>query len=197
MWYPVIYLAIIGAQGRFVGSNPAYKGSDLRRLLQCSEAKFLIIDSRQLDDALPTALEIGIDTNNIFLLDEYLLVPHRSALKSWRSLLRFGEEDWYTPCSSQEGKITPAVQLLTSGTSGLPKLAIMSHYGILVQAMYAAYMAEECPEQVGQFVKLSLFYNVHIVDSAIDIFAIFPFLCAPFPSSCITKGRNHVRNAQI
>lgn len=155
MWYPIIYLGIIGAQGCFVGSNPAYKESELRHLLQCSKAKFLIIDSQQLHNALPTALDVGIDANSIFLLNEQPLVPHQSALKSWKSLLQFGEEDWYTFHSSKE-RNTPAVQISTSGTSGLPKLAIMSHNGILVQATHAAYMAEDCPEKVGKFLELFL-----------------------------------------
>lgn len=106
----------------------------------------MIVDSRQVDSVLSTVLDVGISPNSLFLLDEPSPVSISSELSSWKVLLSNGDEDWYTFRTPQEARTTPAVQLSTSGTSGLPKIAVMSHYGILAQAESAAYTLEGRPE---------------------------------------------------
>ncbi|KAJ6144828.1 hypothetical protein N7470_008723 [Penicillium chermesinum] len=48
-------------------------------------------------------------------------------------LLRHGESDWFTFQDPMAAQTTPAAMFSTSGTSGLPKAAVLSHHNIISQ----------------------------------------------------------------
>jgi acyl-CoA synthetase (AMP-forming)/AMP-acid ligase II len=56
-------------------------------------------------------------------------------VKSWKTLLQAGEwsGDWYKFDDLETSKRTPAAIQFSSGTTGLPKGAILSHYNLVAQ----------------------------------------------------------------
>lgn len=56
-----------------------------------------------------------------------------SGLKSWTALLQNQAEDWVKFDDVEISKRTPAAMFFSSGTTGLPKAAILSHYNLVAQ----------------------------------------------------------------
>lgn len=146
--YPLIYLAAIGAGGKFVGSNTAYKPTELKHLFDKARVRWLIVQKSEVEKVLPVALEADIDIKRAFALD--VTIPFCEAepinvapahLKCWTELLQYGEQEWLHFDDENLARTTPAVLLSTSGTTGLPKMAVMSHYAIVTQAVMAEYVA--------------------------------------------------------
>ena len=53
--------------------------------------------------------------------------------QSWSDLLDHGEQDWIRFNDQQISSTTPAALLFSSGTTGLPKAAVLSHYNLVAQ----------------------------------------------------------------
>ncbi|KAK7911698.1 acetyl-CoA synthetase-like protein [Apiospora marii] len=151
--YAALLYGIIGAGGVACGVNPAWKDEELDHVLRQSEATLIVATP----DSLPTVLRVAnaneISTDRIFLLDDLdapldfitnmpsqvdvvdggLQSGSTQASSRFTDLLRHGESDWLTLDSEQAPKETPAIYYPTSGTSGLPKLAVLSHHNLIMQ----------------------------------------------------------------
>jgi len=76
------------------------------------------------------AKELGIPDSRLFVLNFHgEEVPE--AYQSWTKLLECGERDWDTDLDASK---TTAAYVSTSGTSGLPKAAILTHSYMVSQA---------------------------------------------------------------
>ena len=155
--YPLIYLAAIGAGMRFVGSNPAYKASEIKHLLRTAKVDVLLVDSGEVEKVLPVAVERGLSEDRIFVLGE-----GQKGLGSWTKLLSHGEKDWMTIDNEHASKRIPAVLLSTSGTTGLPKMAVMSHNGIITQAVMAEYVTGDEKRRMRSLLSLPMFHSFAI-----------------------------------
>lgn len=92
----------------------------------------MLASPNTLEVALLAAKTCGIPESRVFLLDfETEVTP--STHQSWRRLLDHGETDWVRPPHPDE---TPAALVSTSGTSGLPKAAIIPHSFFVSQGRY-------------------------------------------------------------
>ena len=132
--YPLLWLAVIGAGGRVSGSNPAYSVvPELVHHLQTTNTKFIIAQVECLPTIAQAARKCGISDSRVFVLpspsqqvpDNYL---------SWEILLQSGESDWDT-FGQDETKASKTIAVLsaTSGTTGLPKSAALSHQYVVGQ----------------------------------------------------------------
>ena len=127
-------LAIIGAGGVFTGTNPSYTPTELTRHLRDTNARFLVADHDLLAKASSAANECGLPFSRIFVLNdkEGQTFPHNH---SWKALMAFGEADWDTFTEPDQAQNTTAALMSTSGTSGFPKAAMISHASMIVQTV--------------------------------------------------------------
>ena len=133
----MLFLGIVGAGGCFTGSNPAYTPSELSHHIQNTKARFVITESELLPKIALAADVSGVSASNIYLFDAPKLdAPvHCSPVQE---LLKHGEADWVTFTNEDEAKTTIVALLSTSGTTGLPKAAMISHYSCVAESMVLA-----------------------------------------------------------
>ena len=127
--YTSLYLGIIGSGACFTGANPGYTASELIHHLRMTDAKFILTEPKTLNVSIAAAKECQIPDNKIFVLNFRNEVV--SGYQSWNTLLNFGEKDWV---EVEEPLNTAAAYISTSGTSGLPKAAIISLSYLVSQA---------------------------------------------------------------
>ena len=132
--YTSLYFGIIGAGACFVGANPAYTYLELRHLFSLSRVKLIIVEPDLLTNLLPAALDCGIPESSILTFASDGQQDCRG-LQSWKSLLQHGEQHWVHFKDQSEAKGTVATLSLTSGTTGLPKAAALSHYAHVAQGV--------------------------------------------------------------
>jgi acyl-CoA synthetase (AMP-forming)/AMP-acid ligase II len=130
--YTSLFLGIIGSGGCFTGANPGYTAHELAHHLKITRAKYLLTSLKTLDAAIAAANTCGIPQSRIFVLnfhDEE--IP--KGQQSWSQLLVCGEQEWERVDDPDN---TPAAYVSTSGTSGLPKAAIIPHSYLVSQAEF-------------------------------------------------------------
>lgn len=127
-----MFLGVIGAGGCFTGANPGYTAHELAHHLRITDAKFILTSPKTLEVALVAADSCGIPQSKIFVLNfhnERVPAGHQP----WNQLLAHGEEDWERV---EDPDRTPAAYVSTSGTSGLPKAAVIPHSYLVSQAEF-------------------------------------------------------------
>ena len=130
--YPVLALAIIGAGGVFAGTNPSYKSFELVHHMRTSQTKFIITEPEMLEAVIAATQECDIAKSNILILNVLdQAVPE--GFISWETLLSHDEEDWVRFNNTETAKKTEAARLFSSGTTGMPKAAIISHHNFIAQ----------------------------------------------------------------
>ncbi|KAL3424530.1 4-coumarate-CoA ligase-like protein 2 [Phlyctema vagabunda] len=130
IYYTSLYLGIIGAGGCFTGANPGYTAYELAHHLRTTQAKYLISAPKTLNVATEAAKECGLSNGDIYVLNLHgEVIPE--GYQSWSKLLSCGEKDWVKGIDAAN---TTAAYVSTSGTSGLPKAAILTHSYMVSQA---------------------------------------------------------------
>lgn len=84
---------------------------------------------------LQAAAVSGIPSGSVFCLGTRdVEVPLENGCKSWELLLEFGEYDWQrNQANDSPAQSRIAVYAMTSGTTGLPKAALISHRYVVAQ----------------------------------------------------------------
>lgn len=99
----------------------------------------------------------GIRASNIYLLDDPLETEASSGVPSWSSLLQHGDHDW-SPLTEEQAATTIAMLYQTSGTSGMPKYAAVSHTYFMANGAYIQQDCEQKPYDIRRLVALPLFH---------------------------------------
>lgn len=132
IYYCMIFLGVIAAGGVFAGTNPSYTQYELVHHIKCSKSRFLITEPEMLEPMLAAAKECNVPRENMWIFNVLgQAVPE--GFKSWKELLQCGEEDWVRFDDLETSKNTTAARLFSSGTTGLPKAAMISHYNFVAQ----------------------------------------------------------------
>lgn len=132
IYYSLMFLGIIAAGGIFAGTNPSYTEFELVHHIKTSNTKFLITEPEMLDNILAAAKTSGIPQSNIWIFDVLgQKIPR--GFKSFKDLMNHGEKDWVRFNNERTAKETTAARLFSSGTTGLPKAVVLSHYNLVAQ----------------------------------------------------------------
>jgi 4-coumarate--CoA ligase len=149
----MVYLGVVSAGGCVIGSNPTHTFLELKHLFTISRPKVLVVEPELLENVLLAANECGISPSNIIIFNTRgQEVP--DGFRSWEVLLQAGESDWIQFDDEDTAKSTTAALLATSGTSGLPKVAAMSHHA-LIAANTQAYDSKNKLYGVSSLLKAS------------------------------------------
>jgi long-subunit acyl-CoA synthetase (AMP-forming) len=127
-----MFLGIIAAGGVFTGTNPSYTQFELVHHIKTSKSKFIVTEPEMLKSALAAANECKIPVSSIWIFD-VLGNPLPDGFRSFKELMSHGEKDWVRFDDEKSCKETTAARLFSSGTTGLPKAAILSHHNFIAQ----------------------------------------------------------------
>ncbi|KAK6435827.1 hypothetical protein LTR95_007982 [Oleoguttula sp. CCFEE 5521] len=156
IWYPIFLLGVVAAGGIFSGTNPAYTPYELSHALKISKARFVLVQPDLIDGVLKASREVGLPEKNIVIFN-----PHGeqslSGFSQWSDLLQHGEQDWVRFDDLETTKNTTAAMLFTSGTTGLPKAAMLSHYNLIAQHTLV-YEAPPRPYEAVRVLALPMFH---------------------------------------
>jgi acyl-CoA synthetase (AMP-forming)/AMP-acid ligase II len=130
--YSMLFLGIVAAGGIFAGTNPSYTPFELAHHIRTSRTKFLITEPEMLPSILAAAGECSIPVSNIWIFD-VLKQPIPDGFRSWEALMQHGEKDWVRFDDEEISKRTTATRLYSSGTTGLPKAATLTHHNLISQ----------------------------------------------------------------
>ena len=131
--YPILVNGIVAFGGIYAGTNPSYQPYELSHAVKAASIKFFIVEPEILKHALRAADDRGIPRENILIFDSRPGQKVPDGFKSWRSLMEHGEEDWERFDDLETSKNTTAARLFSSGTTGLPKAAKITHYNFVRQ----------------------------------------------------------------
>lgn len=126
IYYPLLFLAVIGAGAVFVGSNPGYKELELTSLLTTSKASLIVTTPDLLATVQIVTKKLKIPDSRILAFAEARDAP--DGFRSWTELFQHGEDNWIQFDDEKTAKETPACLVTTSGTTGMPKMAVLSHH---------------------------------------------------------------------
>lgn len=130
--YPILSLGIIGAGAIFAGTNPSYTSFELAHHFRTSKTRFVITEPDMLEAVLAATKECGIAKSNVLIFNVLgQAVPE--GFNSWETLMSHGEEDWFRFNHMETAKTTEAARLFSSGTTGLPKAAMISHHNFVAE----------------------------------------------------------------
>ena len=130
--YSILVLGVIAAGGIVAGTNPAYTPYELAHHIRTAEVKYLITEPEISGAVVEAADECKVPRSNILMFNVFNQ-PVPEGFKSWETLLQHGEEDWLRFSDLKLAKRTQAARLFSSGTTGLPKATLTSHFNLVAQ----------------------------------------------------------------
>lgn len=143
MWH-----AIIGVGAIVSALNPTSTPEELQHHLNLTIPAYLIVQTGCLENLEVAASACNISQASIFVLhDANQSIPQGK--QSWQLFLQHDEHDWDTSTAhheSIENKV--ASYNSTSGTTGLPKAAVISHGFVVAQTCMVEQRIKDKPYQV-------------------------------------------------
>lgn len=150
--YPLLYLAILASNARWVGTNVAYTAAELTHIFKTSRTEYVITDAEHFD-AARLAVD-GSGTNaEIILWTDILANPHQNDLptlvkpsssagrqtstcqRTVHDLQHNGTLEDLTAALRLVDANSIATLMSTSGTTGLPKMAARTHKAHVLESL--------------------------------------------------------------
>jgi acyl-CoA synthetase (AMP-forming)/AMP-acid ligase II len=154
-----------------MGSNPHSSVEELDRVFELTKPRLIITEEVGLRNVLDVSNRKSIPANRVLLLDETAMsatialihgqslvpAPSKQSPHDFLSLLAYGTSDHEQIPSIEQAKNTPAALYLTSGTTGLPKAAVLSHAALLARHRSIAHTPTP-PYAVKRLICLPIFH---------------------------------------
>jgi 4-coumarate--CoA ligase len=150
LFFPIAFLGVVMAGGIFTGANPGFVARELAHQLKDSEAEFLICADGSLEIGIEAAESAGLSKDKIFLFDDALLEgtkTSRLGVQNWATLLEPEDIEkrfkWFEP---KDPKNTTICLNYSSGTTGIPKGVMISHYAYVANTIQFSHLAQLDPK---------------------------------------------------
>ncbi|KAI5357211.1 putative AMP-dependent synthetase/ligase, AMP-binding enzyme domain, ANL domain-containing protein [Septoria linicola] len=156
IYYPIFFLGVIAAGGVYAGTNPAYTPHELTHTTKSAKAKYILTQPELLPNILKAAEDTGISKKNVIIFNPKGEKAPEGYLQ-WADLLKHGETDWVRFDDYETAYQTGAARLYSSGTTGLPKAAELSHLNLTAQHTLV-YETNPRPYEVRRFLALPMFH---------------------------------------
>lgn len=156
IYYSILFLGIIAAGGVFAGTNPSYTPYELVHHIKTAKTTILLTEPEMIDQVQDACKQAGVPKEKIFILD-FLGQKIPAGYKPWSVLLEYGEKDWVRFENEEQAKTTTAARLFSSGTTGLPKAAMLSHYNLISQHTLVHEYVEK-PYPVRRVIAVPMFH---------------------------------------
>jgi 4-coumarate--CoA ligase len=114
-----------------------------------SKSKFVLVQPDLIDPVLKASKEVSLPNSKIIIFNPHNQ-PAPPNFPQWHDLLSHGEADWVGFDDLETSRNSIAALLFSSGTTGLPKATMLSHYNFIAQStlLYEAplrpYRASRC-----------------------------------------------------
>lgn len=156
IWYPIFFLGVVAAGGVYAGTNPAYTAHELSHALKTAKAKYVLSQADLMGPVLKAAESVDLPKDKVIVFNPQGGKGVEGHLQ-WSDLLKHGERDWVRFDFLETSRNTTAALLFSSGTTGLPKAAMLSHYNFIAQhtLLYEAYPR---PYKAIRLVALPMFH---------------------------------------
>lgn len=105
---------------------------ELEHHFKASESRFLISEPEIVSPLLAAAKDLGIPESNVRVFNA-LGQDVPPGMQSWETLFQAGEADWLRFDDLERSRETTAARLFSSGTTGLPKAATITHRNMVAQ----------------------------------------------------------------
>ncbi|KAJ6128023.1 hypothetical protein N7471_009240 [Penicillium samsonianum] len=148
--FPVVNLGIIMASGIYQSANPHSNARELAYQLSLTTPSFMLASEATLACALDAANMVGMGRERVFVFNDAPLIKDDGGddnfiteVKHWKHLLaqkEVGRRFVWKKLTPEESKSTTVYTIMTSGTTGLPKAAEVSHYGIIANCVQTDFM---------------------------------------------------------
>ncbi|KAB8342916.1 hypothetical protein FH972_022513 [Carpinus fangiana] len=168
--YPVLFLAIVGSGATFLGLNPSCTTGETDHAIKVANVKFILVQPPCFEAMASMAAQSGIPSDHVLVFDGELSdhEEETSNLHTWGKLLSHGEQDWIRFDDEESAGTTPAALFLTSGTTGMPKAAVHTHYALVTK--YLVTQDRPKPYEVRRLITVPMFHAfaavlVHIAPS--------------------------------
>ena len=174
--YSAIYFSIIGAGGIYFGANPSNTVSELWHFFQLGDPKYVVTAPDLLHKIVEASEQLSFARQRIFIVDPKSFPlsaaeAYPSPVATQKSdttecvdlkgcmdflqLLDHGQADWDRFDDEGVAKSTPAAIFCTSGTGGLPKAAVSSHFAVVTQHLS---VEPDPPYEIRRLVSLPFFH---------------------------------------
>ncbi|KAK8229260.1 4-coumarate-CoA ligase [Phyllosticta capitalensis] len=139
-----VWCGVVGSGRVFSGCNPGYGVAELVYQIQNTEAKVILVEPTLLETLLQAAEKIGFPSSRILLFSD-VSCPKRKGIADWQSILPSEDEAkfWNWPNLDGDAARTTLASLnYSSGTTGLPKGVMISHYNLIAKVAQSIFMRD-------------------------------------------------------
>ncbi|KAI8391664.1 uncharacterized protein BYT42DRAFT_557645 [Radiomyces spectabilis] len=192
--YSIPVFGALAAGGAVTPANPNYNVTELSYQLQETNAKVLIAHEENIDNALASAKNAGIDPSNVFVFGDRSIKgvrPFSTTLLGTRK----AQIVKYTP---EEAKETVAYLCFSSGTTGRSKGVMTTHANVTANVVqYTSVDNQFIDANVDRMIAVLPFFHIFALTSIIHVALYWGITSYVMPRFDFVRFLETVQNEKI